>query len=84
MDTNVEVVHPDDDLSEILSRMDERHLYSMPVVANNRFIGLISKATLLDKISQRTNGSDQPIKPLRDFIQPKNKACCKKPHFMVL
>jgi CIC family chloride channel protein len=49
MDTNVEVVHPDDDLSEILSRMDERHLYSMPVVANNRFIGLISKATLLDK-----------------------------------
>ena len=49
MDTNVEVVHPDDDLSEILSRMDKHHLYSMPVVANNRFIGLISKATLLDK-----------------------------------
>lgn len=49
MDTNVEVVHPDDDLSEILSRMDEQHLFSMPVVANNRFIGLISKATLLDK-----------------------------------
>jgi len=49
MDTNVEVVHPDDDLSEILSRMDEQHLFSMPVVANNRFIGLVSKATLLDK-----------------------------------
>ncbi len=49
MDTNVEVVHPDDDLSEILSRMDAQHLFSMPVVANNRFIGLISKATLLDK-----------------------------------
>ena len=49
MDTNVEVVHPDDDLSEILSRMDEQQLFSMPVVANNRFIGLISKATLLDK-----------------------------------
>jgi len=49
MDTNVEIVHPDDDLSEILNRMDEQHLFSMPVVANNRFIGLISKATLLDK-----------------------------------
>ena len=49
MNTNVEVVHPDDDLFEILSRMDEQHLFSMPVVANNRFIGLISKATLLDK-----------------------------------
>ncbi|MFH1992772.1 MAG: chloride channel protein [Pseudomonadota bacterium] len=49
MDTNVEVVHPDDDLSDILRRMDENNLFSMPVVANNRFIGLISKATLLDK-----------------------------------
>ena len=49
MNTNVEVVHPDDDLFEILSRMDAQHLFSMPVVANNRFIGLISKATLLDK-----------------------------------
>jgi CIC family chloride channel protein len=49
MDTKVEVIHPDDDLSEILQIMDEKNLFSMPVVANNRFIGLISKATLLDK-----------------------------------
>jgi len=49
MDTKVEVVHPDDDLNEILHRMDEKRLFSMPVVANNRFIGLISKATILDK-----------------------------------
>ena len=49
MDTRVEVVHPDDDLNEILHRMDQKRLFSMPVVANNRFIGLISKATILDK-----------------------------------
>lgn len=49
MDTRVEVVHPDDDLYEILSLMDQKGLFSMPVVANNRFIGLISKATILDK-----------------------------------
>ena len=49
MDTHVEVVHPDDDLYEILYHMDQKRLFSMPVVANNRFIGLISKATILDK-----------------------------------
>ena len=49
MDTKVEVVHPDDDLSEVLRRMDANRLFSMPVVINNRFIGLISKATLLDQ-----------------------------------
>jgi CIC family chloride channel protein len=49
MDTRVEVVHPDDDLYEILHRMDQKRLFSMPVVANNRFVGLISKATILDK-----------------------------------
>ncbi len=49
MDTKVEVVHPDDDLSEILSRMDANRLFSMPVVLNDKFIGLISKATLLDQ-----------------------------------
>jgi CIC family chloride channel protein len=49
MDTKVEVVHPDDDLSEVLRKMDANRLFSMPVVINNRFIGLISKATLLDQ-----------------------------------
>lgn len=49
MKTGVETVHPDDDLPEILERMDANHLYSMPVVANDRFLGMISKATLLDR-----------------------------------
>jgi CIC family chloride channel protein len=49
MDTHKEVVHPDDDLAEILQKMDAHRLYSMPVVANRRFLGMISKATLLDQ-----------------------------------
>lgn len=49
MDTRVEAVSADDDLSEVLAKMDEHRLFSMPVISNNRFIGMISKATLLDQ-----------------------------------
>ncbi len=49
MDTNVEVVYLDDDLSEVLQKMDANRVFSMPVIANKKFIGMISKATLLDK-----------------------------------
>jgi CIC family chloride channel protein len=49
MDIQVQTVGLDDDLSDVLDRMDAANLFSMPVVANNQFIGMISKATLLDK-----------------------------------
>ena len=49
MNTQVEMVHPDDDLLDVVRKMDMKGLYSMPVVVNNRFIGLISKATILDQ-----------------------------------
>jgi CIC family chloride channel protein len=49
MQTGVAVVEPDDDLEDVLQQMDEKGLYSMPVVTNNRFIGMISKATILDQ-----------------------------------
>lgn len=49
MNRDVEVVHPDDELRDVLEIMDEKGLYSMPVVANHRFVGMISKATLLDQ-----------------------------------
>jgi chloride channel protein, CIC family len=48
-DFKVETVSPDDDLADVLNTMDEKGLFSMPVVADGRFIGMISKATLLDK-----------------------------------
>jgi CIC family chloride channel protein len=49
MDTEVQTVGPQDDLQEILSRMDAMRLFSMPVVSNGVFLGMISKATLLDR-----------------------------------
>jgi CIC family chloride channel protein len=49
MHTNVDVVNIDDDLPEVLRKMDAKRLFSVPVVSNNRFIGLISKARLLDQ-----------------------------------
>jgi CIC family chloride channel protein len=49
MNTKVEVVHPDDDLLDVVRKMDMKRLFSMPVVVNNRFLGLISKATVLDQ-----------------------------------
>ena len=39
----------DENLNEILSAMDDKKLFSVPITYNGRFIGMISKATLLDK-----------------------------------
>lgn len=49
MHQNVTVVHPDDELRDVLAQMDAKGLFSMPVVVNHRFVGMISKATLLDQ-----------------------------------
>jgi len=49
MNPHVETVLPDEDLTKVLRKMDSQRLFSMPVVVNNRFVGMISKATLLDK-----------------------------------
>ncbi len=49
MDTNVSIASVYDDLSEILRKMDVDGVPSMPVVSDNRFMGMISKATVLDQ-----------------------------------
>lgn len=48
MDPDPPLVHPDDDLNQVLDRMDQLGRFSMPVVEGGRFLGMISKATLLD------------------------------------
>ncbi|MBU1053424.1 MAG: chloride channel protein [Proteobacteria bacterium] len=48
MDPSVLTVTTDDDLLKILRIMDDNGLYSIPVVENKRFMGMISKATILD------------------------------------
>ena len=49
MNAHVETVSPDDDVVEVLERMDADRLFNMPVVANHQFLGMISKSTLLDQ-----------------------------------
>ncbi|MBI9086821.1 MAG: chloride channel protein [Desulfobacterales bacterium] len=49
VDTRVATAGLDDDLPEILRRMDVARLFSMPVVVNRHFVGMLSKATLLDR-----------------------------------
>ncbi len=45
----VAVAGLDDDVSEVLKIMDAKQLFSMPVIVNRRFVGMISKGTLLDQ-----------------------------------
>jgi chloride channel protein, CIC family len=49
MKTKIDTIGPDDDLVDVLDKMDALKKFSLPVVANQRFVGMISKATLLDK-----------------------------------
>lgn len=48
MNTKVNCVSPDDDLSEVMKRFESTNSWSLPVVQEGKFLGLISKATLLD------------------------------------
>jgi CIC family chloride channel protein len=49
MDPHVQTVSLYDDLSDVLRKMDNARIFSMPVVSDNHFQGMISKATLLDQ-----------------------------------
>ncbi len=49
MHREVETAQPNDNLAAILQKMDDKHLFSMPVIQDGRFLGMLSKATLLDQ-----------------------------------
>ena len=49
MKTDGETASMDDDLAFVLDKMDKHRLYAIPVIENSRFLGMISKATLLDQ-----------------------------------
>jgi CIC family chloride channel protein len=48
MEINVPTVKPDDELSDVLNLMEREGLSSLPVVENNRYLGMLSKSVLLD------------------------------------
>ncbi len=49
MDIHVTTVSPFDDMKEVLAVMDQTHLRSLPVVHRNKFLGMVSKVTILDR-----------------------------------
>ncbi len=55
MDADPTTVHYDDDLAEVLQTMDMKRCTRLPVVINNKFTGMVSKATLLDKYRDELN-----------------------------
>ena len=48
METRVPTVQPDDELADVLNLMERQGLSSLPVVENDRFMGMLSKSVLLD------------------------------------
>lgn len=46
---------PNDNLADVLERMDSLHTFSLPVVEDGRFLGMVSKATILDQYRKELN-----------------------------
>jgi CIC family chloride channel protein len=49
MDINVPRLSPFDDIKDVLELMDQTDSQSLPVVYRNRFLGMVSKVTILDR-----------------------------------
>nr|HID58506.1 CBS domain-containing protein [Desulfobacterales bacterium] len=49
MDMNVPRVSPFDDMRHVLDLMDQKDLWTLPVVHRNKFMGMISKGTILNQ-----------------------------------
>ena len=49
MNPDVMTVDIEDEVADVLNIMDTRQLFSLPVLSKKRFVGMISKATLLDQ-----------------------------------
>lgn len=49
MDSEIPVISPDTELKEALDIMDEYSMFSIPVLSGRKFMGIISKGTLLDQ-----------------------------------
>jgi CIC family chloride channel protein len=62
MDIGPVVASPDDDLSEILRRMEAQYLSAIPVVAKGKFMGMLSKATLLEQYREELIAQTRQLK----------------------
>jgi len=55
MNPNPETIGLEDNLLAVLEIMDVKKCFGMPVVSNDRFVGMVSKATLLDRYRDELN-----------------------------
>jgi CIC family chloride channel protein len=62
MDIGPVVASPDDDLSEILGRMEAQYLSAIPLVAKGKFIGMLAKATVLEHYRQELIAQTRHLK----------------------
>jgi CIC family chloride channel protein len=62
MDVGPVVASHDDELSEILHRMEAQNMNNIPVVANGKFIGMLSKTTLLEHYREELIAQTQYLK----------------------
>jgi len=62
MDIGPVVANPDDDLTEILDRMETQYLSVIPVVAKGKFIGMLPKATVLEHYRQELIAQTRHVK----------------------
>ena len=46
------VVHPEDSAAEVIRKLDEAHVWNLPVVENNRLAGFVSKSGILNRYRQ--------------------------------
>ena len=56
------VASHDDEISEILHRMEAQQMNNIPVVANGKFIGMLSKTTLLEQYREELIAQTQYLK----------------------
>ena len=54
MDTNITSVSPDSCIVDLLTKFDEKHISTLPVVnANGMLEGLITRSTLVNTLSRQ-------------------------------
>ena len=58
MDTNCVSVSPRDSIVGVLNKAKEFNMYTIPVVDNEKLVGLITKSTLVTALSKKYDESE--------------------------
>lgn len=72
MNGHIISVHPDDDIEEAINKMRKFKISQMPVIADNKSIGLVSEAIVLDGLLHKKGKKVADIMTDSPPIVPKN------------